>query len=268
MLQSTPLKVTLVGFGAIGQTILKRLQGSHQVVIDCIVVREKNIAAIQALIGTANIQVCSKVPPNTKLILECAGHSALSEHIIPALTQGVECAVLSVGALASQGLHDKLEAAAIHGHTKLHLLAGAIGGIDAIAAARTSNLETVTYTGRKPPNGWKGSAAQELIDLDSLTAPTVFFEGTARQAAERFPKNANVAATVALAGLGLDRTSARLIADPTISENIHEISAKGDFGEFNLRMCGKPLAENPKTSALTVLSALRFLNNHASHLTI
>lgn len=264
------LNVTLIGYGAIGQAICRRLQGSALVTVTHVVVREQRLAEIQAALiaSGSTAQAVTAVPGGTKLALECAGHEALAAHVLGALCSGIECAVMSIGALAEPGLPEKLMAAALQGNTQVHLLSGAIGGIDALAAARQAGLAEVMYTGRKPPLGWKGSVAEALVDLATLTQAAVVFEGTARQAALAFPKNANVAATVALAGLGLDATRVRLIADPAVTDNIHEITARGEFGDMQVTMRGKPLADNPKTSALTVLSGLRFLHNRASGLTI
>ena len=260
-------KLTLIGYGAIGRSLYTRLQGHAGVVVDTIVVPLQSVAKVQALVGEG-VKVCSEVPEQTYMLLECAGHAALTAHVLPALERGVECAVLSVGALAEPGLPEQLADAARRGGGQIHLLSGAIGGIDAISAARIAGLHSVTYTGRKPPEGWRGTPAEQLVDLDKITEPTVILEASAREAARLYPKNANVAATISLAGLGLDATQVRLIADPTVTENIHEVDVRGEFGEMQMTMRGKPLADNPKTSALTVLSALRFLDNRTGSMTI
>lgn len=259
--------VTLIGYGAIGRSVHARLRGHAGVRIAHVVVSPRSLAAVRDAVGS-ELAVLDSVPADATLVLECAGHGALTTHVLQALQRGIECAVLSVGALSETGLAERLEDAARKGGTQLHLLPGAIGGIDAIAAARLAGLDEVTYTGRKPPQGWRGSPAESQVDLDQLREPTVILQASAREAARLYPKNANVAATVALAGLGLDATTVRLIADPSVHENIHEITLRGAFGEMQLTMRGKPLADNPRTSALTVLSALRFLNNRVNPTTI
>ena len=267
------LHVTLIGYGAIGHAITARLQTHAQVRVGHVVVRAARLAAVQAQLP-AGVQAVSAVPVGARLVLECAGHEALRTHVLQALQAGVECAVLSVGALSEPGLAEQLENAAKLGHTQVHLLAGAIGGIDAISAARLAGLTQVTYTGRKPPGAWSSPDAAQTLKQNNAIAqakypqPAVILEASAGEAARLYPKNANVAATVALAGLGLNATVVRLLADPSVTENVHEIFAQGAFGEMRLEMRGKPLADNPKTSALTVLSALRFLHNRAASLTI
>ena len=261
------LSVTLIGFGAIGQALATRMRGHAAVRIAHVVVTPRSLAAARAAVD-AEVVVSDTVPADAQLLLECAGHGALTAHVLPALERGIDCAVLSVGALSAPGLAEQLDDAARRGGAQLHLLPGAIGGIDAIAAARLAGLDSVTYTGRKPPQGWRGSPAQERVDLDALSAPTLILQASAREAARLYPKNANVAATIALAGLGLDATMVRLYADPTVSENIHEIDVRGAFGAMTLTMRGKPLPDNPRTSALTVLSALRFLHNQVGSTSI
>ena len=264
------MAVTLIGFGAIGRSLAERAVALGGLGVTSVVVRSARVANVQAQLDQLGLKAraVDVVPTNSNLALECAGHQALHAHVLPALSRGIECAVLSVGALSESGLPEKLEAAARSGNTRLTLLSGAIGGIDALAAARLAGLSEVIYTGRKPPQGWKGSPAEAVVNLDALTIATPIFEGSARDAARLYPKNANVAATLSLAGVGLDATRVRLIADPAVTENIHEVEARGGFGEMRLTMRGKPLADNPKTSTLTVLSALRFLVNRSGALAI
>lgn len=260
-------QLTLVGFGAIGRSLFRRAAANPALQITHIVVPAEFVAEAQAAAGEG-VQVVTQVPTQTTLLLECAGHSALIEHVVPALERGVECAVLSIGALSEPGLPELLADAARRGGAQVHLLSGAIGGVDAIAAARIAGLSEVRYVGRKPPLAWRGTPADGPFDLQAIVVPTVILEGTAREAARLYPKNANVAATLALSGLGMDATRVRLIADPGVTDNIHEIEVLGEFGQMQVTMRGKPLPDNPKTSALTVLSALRFLNNRTAAVTI
>ncbi|MBS7808806.1 aspartate dehydrogenase [Variovorax sp. PCZ-1] len=263
---STPsLNVCLIGYGAIGQAIVQRIATHSRVKISHIVVRSSSVVVPHG------IQAVNDVPPDAQLVLECAGHSALHDHVLPALQRGIDCAVLSVGALSEVGLPEALAQAARVGGAQLHLLPGAIGGIDAIAAAKQAGLTAVRYTGRKPPLAWKGTPAEKQFDLKALadTAQSAtIFEASAREAAAQYPKNANVAATISLAGLGLDATQVRLIADGSQTENVHEIEMDGAFGKMKLEMRNQPLPDNPKTSMLTVLSALRFLENRAAGVVI
>ena len=265
------MRVALIGCGAIGTALLELVQGDADLQIAAIVV--------PADFGAAARAVAQRLAPTAQwgplvpergidLVVECAGHAAIEQHVLPALRRGVPTIVASVGALSAAGLPEQLEAAARAGRTQVQLIAGAIGAIDALAAARIGGLDAVRYTGRKPPQAWTGTPADAAHDLAALQHETVIFEGSAREAAALYPKNANVAATVSLAGLGLDRTTVRLIADPAVTENVHQVEATGAFGRFELTMRNKALAANPKTSALTVYSAVRALRGRVAPLVI
>ena len=202
------------------------------------------------------------------IVAECASHTAVRDHGPAILRAGCDLIVISIGALASDGLHQELVEAAEAGGGHLILPPGAIGGIDALAAARLSGLESVVYTGRKPPQAWRGTPAERLVALDSLGAPVVFFDGSARKAAADYPFNANVAAALALAGAGLDRTKVRLVADPAITRNVHEFAVSAGCGDFSIRLEGRPSPANPKTSLMAGYSVARELLNRTGHVAI
>lgn len=259
--------LALVGCGAIGSAVLEQLRDDPAVRVVQVVVPIGHLAQAR--------ETCGRLAPQARvlealdladglrpdLVVECAGHAAVAAHVLPALEAGIPVVMVSIGALHDAQVLVALEAAAARGGTQVSLVSGAIGGIDALAAARLGGLDSVRYEGRKPALSWTGTPAEQRHDLAALREPTVIFEGSAREAALHYPKNANVAATVSLAGLGLDRTQATLIADPGIERNVHRVVAEGAFGRLDLTLEGRPLAANPKTSALTVYSVLRAIRN-------
>lgn len=266
------LHIAMIGCGAIGVGVLELLERDPHLYVDAVIVPEASQGRVrQRLAGLRRApRVLSELPADAHpdLLVECAGHRAIEEHVLPALARGIPCLLVSVGALSDPVLAARLEVAAERGGTRIELLPGAIGGIDALAAARVGGLESVRYTGRKPARAWLGTPGEQVCDLQRLDEARVIFEGSARDAARLYPKNANVAATLSLAGLGLDRTQVRLIADPDSRENVHQVEASGAFGGFELTLRGKPLAANPRTSALTVFSVVRALGNHAHVISI
>lgn len=264
------IRILLIGHGAIGSHVFKTLQASDYarvVGILCRTGREDRARA--SLAGSVPCIDRHSLPSiEFDLVVECAGHAALAEHIPTLLHSGKDVISVSNGALALDSLAEELEQAAASGGAQLQLLSGAIGGLDALSAAAVGGLDSVVYRGRKPADGWRGSAAEEIVDLDALTEAVTHFTGTARDAARRFPKNANVAASVALAGIGLDKTRVELIADPYIQSNRHEIEATGVFGRFKFTIEGNALPGNPRSSALTAMSIVRAIELRQSHIRI
>ena len=265
------VELALGGFGAIGQELARVLQADANLRITQIVTTPRSIERVKSIAAQlaphARVLDAIDTSPGQRphLVAECAGHTAIASHVVPALAAGIPCVVASVGALAKPGLLGLLEDAATRGRTRVQLISGAIGALDALEAARIGGLDCVLYIGRKPPKSWAGTPAESACDLAHLDAPCVVFQGSAREAAMAFPKNANVAATVALAGLGLDRTDVQLIADPGAERNVHRLEAWGAFGRFELEMENVALPGNPKTSALTVYSLARAVRNAAAH---
>lgn len=256
-------RIAIIGYGAVA----RYLAAARGVDFDlgAVIARPGREAAARDVFGDVEVKTTmADLPAGIDLVVDCAGHAGLRAHGASVLASGLPLITVSVGALADTGLQDDLTAAAKAGNTKLYLASGAIGALDALSAASAGTLQKVTYTGRKPPAGWAGSPAESRLDLSALSEAAVHFDGTARDCALQYPKNANVAASVAMAGLGFDATHARLIADPGISRNIHEVTAQGDFGEFTFTIAGKGLADNPKSSALTAMSVLRSIRNRTA----
>lgn len=261
--KQTMATLGVIGYGTIARLALDAVAARLSAPLDHLVICARpegraRAEATLAMTGERLARRCSivtttadLVAAHPDLVVEAAGHEAVATAGGELLEAGIDLVVSSVGALSDPALAARLTAAARHGGGRLDLLPGAIGGLDILAAARLSGLEAVTYVSRKPPAAWRGTPAETLLDLAAIREPATFYEGSAAAAARDFPKNANVAATVALAGLGFEATKVRLVADPTTSRNIHEIAFRSAAADVTIRIEGRPSPDNPKTSATT-----------------
>jgi aspartate dehydrogenase len=200
------------------------------------------------------------------IIVEAAAQEAVEEHGPRILSANRDLLVLSVGAFADDGLLTSLKK--IHGG-KLIISTGAVGGIDLLrAAALSRGLETVRLTTTKPPIALlDADQSGRALEAQRSGQPVTVFEGSARDVATRFPASTNVAATIGLSTLGMDRVDVRLIADPTVIVVVHRLQASGPIGAYDISIENHP-SENPRTSSITAYAALRALIDTRAHVII
>ena len=195
---------------------------------------------------------------DVSLVVECAAPAAIETYGETILYAGRSLFILSSGALANTELFDRLITLAASNRCDIVIPSGALGGIDALRSVRDL-LESVTLTSTKTPRAFSGAPGFAEWEDVEITEPTVLYEGPALEAVALFPANVNVAATLSIAGIGPKRTIVKVVADRESPGNVHEIHARGEFGEFTFRLVNRPHVRNPRTSHLAVLSAIETL---------
>ena len=261
------MRVGVAGFGAIGQRVAILIEQTvPEVTLTAITSRDLGQAranAVEILRHAPPVVALSEVVTRSDLVIEAAPAPAFREIAVAVLGAGKPLLTVSLGALLD-GYDEYVALARRHGAV-IHAASGAIGGLDALAAAAIGQVGSVVMTTRKPPRGLAGAPYldEHRIDVTRLTEPTVVFEGTAREAIRGFPANVNVAVAVSLAGIGPDRTRVRIVADPTIIRNTHDVDVVGDFGRLTVRIENTPSA-NPRTGVITAQSVIATLKKLTS----
>jgi aspartate dehydrogenase len=192
------------------------------------------------------------------IVVEAAPASIFDEVAEVAVGAGRIFVPASVGALL--GRMDLVEKARQTG-ARILPPTGALLGLDAVRAAAEGEVHEVMLESRKPPLGYSGApwVVAKRIDLASITMPTCIFDGNASGAAAGFPANANVAAALALAGVGPERTRVKLWADPTVQRNVHAVTVDAAAARFTMTIEGLPSPINPRSSRITPLSIVASL---------
>jgi aspartate dehydrogenase len=256
-----PLKVAVGGFGAIGQKVAARLDaGIPGLALAAVSARdaERAGAAVAKFRKPVPVLPLGRLAEDADIVIECAPAEVFDEIAEPTLRAGRTLMVISVGALLAR---PELEALATAHGGRIIVPTGALLGLDAVQAAAEGVIHSVRMVTRKPPKGLIGAPhlVANKIDVSNLSAPLKVFEGSARDAVRGFPANVNVAAALSLAGIGPDRTTIEIWADPALERNTHTITVVADSAEFTLSIQNVPSEENPKTGMITALSIIAAL---------
>jgi len=263
------LRLGLIGCGAIGDEVLAALAGGKLpgIAVPAVLVRRPRRPAARH--GVELLSDAERFfAAGFDAVLECAGHEAVAAYGARVLAGGADFIVTSAGALGDAALLDRLLAAAKVRGRRLIVPSAGIGALDILSAAAVGGLDEVRITVRKDPESWRGTVAEASHDLARLAGETVLYDGPVRQGAKRYPQNVNIAAAVALAGIGFERTRLTIVADPGTSDHVVEVTAWGRFGRFSFREEIVPTAENRKTGKLVAMAVVKTIRQLAATLVV
>jgi aspartate dehydrogenase len=263
------MRVAIGGFGAIGKAVARRLdRGIDGLALAAVSARDAaQAAAVMAdFRRPVPVVALAQLGETAEIVVECAPAALLREIAEPALGRGRTVIVLSCGALLDH--FDLVDLARRQGG-RILVPSGALLGLDAVAAAAEGEIARIHMITRKPPAGLDGAPYLERhgIEVAGIAAAKRVFSGTAREAARGFPANVNVAAALALAGIGAERTTIEIWADPGVTRNIHRIEVEADAARFSMQIENVP-SENPRTGRLTPLSVVATLKRLVSPLAV
>jgi aspartate dehydrogenase len=260
------MRVALLGGGTIARLALEHIRRGDLEGVEVVAVAGRSAASRgKALAAEYGVPFVTDLPgvlaQRPDVVVEAASHEAVRDFAETLLTQGIALIVLSGGVLADDALRAQLEKAATASGALLYVPSGGIAGLDGLKAACIAGVEEVRITVMKPPAAWKNIAYVEKlrVDLDALSEPRTLYDGPARAGVPLFPANVNIAAVLAMAGVGFDRTQLKVVADPALRTNTHLIEIRGATGKISVRMENVPAPDNPKTAWLACYSALAAL---------
>ena len=254
------LRIAVAGLGAIGIRVVEALdRGIDGLVLTAVSVQnpEKHRSRLANLARPPAILPIEALVDLADIVIECAPSKLVRSIVAPFVSKGKTAVVLSVGALLD---HEDLIELAQQNGGQIVVPTGALIGLDAVTAAAVGTIHSVRMVTRKPVRGLAGAPyiVENNIDIERITEPLKIFDGSAREAAKGFPANVNVAAALSLAGIGPDRTTIEIWADPALTRNVHRIEVDSDSARFSMSIENIP-SENPKTGLITALSVIACL---------
>lgn len=262
MAEQETLGVAIGGFGAIGMAVARALDAGEIPGLRLTAVSANNKAAAgERMSGFQKPVPVLDLPDlanKADIVVECAPAAVFRTVAEAAVEQGCVFMPLSCGQMLE---HMDLVDRATKTGARIVVPTGALLGLDAVRGAAEGQINSVTMVTRKPPGGLAGAPhlVANDIDVGNLSKPLMVFDGTARDAVKGFPANVNVAVALSLAGIGPDRTTIQIWADPDVTRNTHTIKLDADSVRFEMTIENVPSQENPKTGALTPLSTIAAL---------
>jgi aspartate dehydrogenase len=205
------------------------------------------------------VTVCSSIGEVFRcadMVVEAAGVAAVGE-VLDTLQvhPRTPTVILSVGGLI---IHFPRYRTLLARGSRITIPSGAIAGCDALSALRRVPIRSITLRTSKPAATLVSApyfrARPQLGRSLKSKDRVVVFRGGVREAIRHFPQNINVAATLAVVSGRPDLVRVEIVADRTLTRNVHEVTVVSEAGTLYTRTENAPSPSNPKTSYLAALS--------------
>ena len=244
------MKLGIIGCGAIGTDVANEADKMKE--IEKIYLHDIKKDASNKLIKylkKAEIRPVKDFLEDVDIVFEAASQGAVDEYAEEVIKAGKDLVIMSVGKLLDNEFMKNIEKIAKEKKCRIYLPSGAVCGIDGVLSASIDTIDEVTLVTTKPSESLNKKVNRRMI----------LYDGNARNAVKKFPMNINVAASLALAGIGFEKTKVKIVVDPVATRISHKILAHGRFGRLRAEVENMPNPNNPRSSYMASLSAIATL---------
>lgn len=265
------IKIGIIGCGAIGSEVAMAIDRREVNMELCAIhdIQEERMADLKKKLQKITPEISKSIKAavsNAELIFEATQLTGMKEIAEECLNQGKDLFVMSVGGLI---FYPEILERAERSRCKISFPSGGIAGLDGIKALKLSGIESMTLKSTKPlkalvsSQGFGEYLKSKNKKIEDIIERVTIFDGSVKEAVPLFPQNVNVSATLAIIGIGPEKTRVKIVADPHGDKNIHEITCISRAGAAYFRTENVPYPKNPKTSYLAILSAVSKLKEMA-----
>jgi len=227
-----PRGIGIVGYGTIGSYLVSKINEDKDLYVEFVYDVDKDkLSNLDASLVLGSLEEARE--RKADLIVEVSNPEWVRSYA-PFVLEFADLLIASVGAFAEKGLKERLDAVAKANKTHFYISHGGIIGLDGVRDGRDL-LEDVRITTIRPQEGYHHTGIKEKI-----SKKTILYEGSVRKACELFPRDVNIFASLALHGIGFDKTHSSVIVDPNARVMRHIIEIKGRGLAWKIEVQTKP----------------------------
>ncbi len=255
--------VAVIGFGTIGREVAHRLARGTVPGLRLTAISARNLAALReeatGMAPPPQVTDLAGAIEAADIVVETASAAAFPEIARAVLQAGRILVPVSVSAIP--GMPDLKARAERHGG-RVIMPSGAMLGLDSVKAAAEDGISRALVRMRISPESLANEAYVKTRGFRfsaDLPEPVLVFRGSVREAAAALPNHCNNPVTLAMAGIGEDRTEVEVIAESGLPGALVEVEMDAEVVSIRISSQNLPSKTTPRTSQIIAASVIATL---------